>query len=225
MGSGRLRALMFAALAAICAIASASLASGYRDGVDQQLGELTTVVVTTRDLDPDKELRPKVLERATELRQVPERFVPTDAFAGLEEIVAREPAAPIPVGSFLVASQFPLDASGSNRGPAVPPRLRPVDLTASGGTALEGLVGGGASVRVDLLVAGEPNSGGNARVEVLARGVPLIALRPRGEALESTEAPSASSADWIATVAVPPRRVVDLVEAENYAREVRVIPR
>lgn len=225
MGSRRLRAIAFGALALICAVASASLASGYREGVDEQLGALTTVVVTTKELRPGKELRPKVLERATELRRIPERFVPTDALTAIEEVVAREPAAPIPVGSFLLASQFPLDASGSNRGPAVPPRLRPVDLTVSGGTALEGIVGGGSRVVVDLLVAGEPNSGGDARVEVLARRVSLIGLRPRGEVLESTEAPSASSAQWIATVAVPPGRVVDLVEAENYAREVRVIPR
>lgn len=225
MRSRRLRAVGLGALALICAAASASLASGYREDVDQQLGELTTVVVTTERLRADRELRPRLLERATELRRVPERFVPTDALSGVEEVVGREPAAPIPVGSFLVASQFPLDASGSNRGPAVPPDLRPVDLTVSGGTALEGLVGGGSRALVDLLVAGEPNSGGDARAEVLARRVPLIGLRPRGEVLEPTEAPTASSAQWIATVAVEPDRVVDLVEAENYAREVRVIPR
>lgn len=224
MGSRRIRAAAFAAAAAICAIGSASLASGYRTDVDAQLGELSSVVVSIRSLEGGKPLSRRQLRSSLELREMPERFVPVDALRSTKEALGRRPAAAIPVGSYLVASQFKASATARDRGPALPDRLRAVDLTVSGGSALEQL-GAGSGARVDVIVAGEPNAGGEATVRVAAKRVRLISLERRTDELASTEGETAASEGWIATVAVAPEQVLRLIEAENYAREVRVIPR
>ena len=60
-------------------------------------------------------------------------------------------------------------------------------------------------------------------MRTVARGVRLVALVPLeegavGRAGEASEA-------WRATVAVPKHLLLELIEAENYAREIRVIAR
>lgn len=215
MGSPRIRGLLFAALALGCAAAAASLAGGYRDRVESELGESVPVVVATTPVRAERTLRRRAIEAGFEATEVPARFAPPDALAIPEELIGRTPAAPIPAGSILVGSQFPLEPGGS---PGIPDRLRAVELTVSGGGAVAGGVTG--STRVDLMAAGEPNAGGPARVRRLAADVRLVGLQASDAAAQGTP-----GRRWTATVAVEPALVVDLLEAENYARDLRIIPR
>lgn len=217
--SRRAKALGFAALAALCAIASASIATGYRDSVDEQLGELRVVAVVTRTLPRGEALEPRTLKRSVELREVPVRFAPPDSLEDPAEAVGRRLLAPVPAGSYLVASVLRAPAPKRPRAPALAGGLHPVEITVSGAGSLAAL-GDPAGTRVDVVVAGEPVTGGRARVHVAATAVRLISLAPA-----SAEDATATGEDsWNATLALRRAEALKLIEAENFAREVRLIP-
>jgi hypothetical protein len=92
-----------------------------------------------------------------------------------------------------------------------------VTVTGAGSLAA---MGDPAGTRVDVVVAGEPVTGGRARVRVAAAGVRLIALVPASP----EEATSEGEDSWNATLALHRREALRLIEAENFAREVRLIP-
>jgi len=71
--SRRGRATAFAALAVVCGIASAGIASAYRDRVDEQLGETRPVLMLTRPLAAGSALRGRILDRL-EVREVSHDF-------------------------------------------------------------------------------------------------------------------------------------------------------
>jgi len=216
--SRRGKAAGFAALAALCAIASASIASRYRDSVDEQLGELRTVVVVSEPLQPGRQLSRAVLDRSLELREVPLRFAPPDALIDPAEALGRRPLALIPAGSYLLVSQLRVPGAREPQEPALAGALSPVEITVTGAGALVPLAGA-PGARVDVVVAGEPVTGGRAAVRVAAAGVRLIALEPAGP-----EEASAGGDSWRATLALSREQALKLIEAENFAREVRLIP-
>lgn len=217
--SRRTKSICFAALAVLCAVASASIASGYRDSVDAQLGELRTVVVVSEGLEPGRPLSRKVLDRSLELREVPVRFAPPDALVDPGEALGRKPLAPIPVGSYLLASQLRVPEVAAPSDPDLGGDLSPVEITVSGAGALT-QIAGSPGARVDVVVAGEPVTGGRARVRVAASGVRLIALEPANP----EDATTTGSDSWNATLALDRGAALKLIEAENFAREVRLIP-
>lgn len=218
--SSRARALGFGALAILCAVASASIASGYRDNVDAQLGELRSVVVVSETLEPGRPLDRGVIRRALELRDVPVRFAPPDALSDPDEAEERRPLATIPAGSYLLASHLRLPRSGGAGPPAeLGGGLHPVEITVTGAGALAS-AGGAVTARVDVVVAAEPVTGGRARVHVAAEGVRLIGLEPAGPEDDA----SVGGDSWNATLALDRPQALKLIEAENFAREVRLIP-
>lgn len=216
--SRRGKALGFAVLAGLCAVASASIASGYRESVDAQLGEMRTVVVVTRPLPAGEPLGKRDLTQSLELREVPVRFSPPDALAEAAEALGRRAYAPVPPGSYLLASHLKAPGSSAAPEPSLGGDLNPVEITVAGAGALAPAVAGG--VRVDVVVAGEPVAGGRAQVRVAAAGVRLIALEPAAP----EEATSTGGDSWNATLALTRPEALELIEAENFAREVRLIP-
>jgi len=217
--SRRGKAIGFAALAVLCAVASASIASGYRESVDAELGELRTVVAVTEQLEPGRPLSRRTIDGVLELREVPARFVPPDALIDPGEALGRKPYAPIPAGSYLLASQLRIPgAAAGDREPVLGGALSPVEITVAGAAALVPMAGT-PGARVDVVVAGEPVTGGGAKVRVAAAGVRLIALEPA-----SPEAAAAGGDSWIATLALSREQALRLIEAENFARELRLIP-
>jgi Flp pilus assembly protein CpaB len=217
--SRRGRAIGFAALAALCAIASASIATGYRESVDQQLGELRVVVVLTRTLARGEVLARPTLARSTELREVPVRFAPPDVLADPAEALGRKPVAAIPAGSSLLASQLRAPRASGGADPHLAGGLHPVEITVSGAGSLAAL-GDVAGTRVDVVVAGEPVTGGRARVRVAVSAVRLIGL----ERASPEDATTTGGDSWNATLALRRGEALKLIEAENFAREIRLIP-
>jgi Flp pilus assembly protein CpaB len=218
--SRRARAVGFALLAILCAAASAMIAAGYRDSVDAQLGELREVVVVDAALPAGEPLGRKDVRRSLGVREVPIRFLPPDAIVDPAEAIGRKPVAAIPAGSYLLASQFrPPGGPTRSAGPTLGHGLQPVQISVTGAGALAAL-GTRARARVDVVVAGEPITGGRARVRVAAEGVRLLALEPASAA----DATSAGGDAWSATLALSRHQALDLIEAENFAREIRLIP-
>jgi hypothetical protein len=215
----RAKAAGFAALAALCAVASASIATGYRDSVDAQLGEMRPVAVVTEALGRGDEIDRRTLARAVEIREVPERFAPPDALSEPAAAAGRRLLAAVPAGSYLVASVLRVPGPPHRDDPDLAGGLQPIEITVTGAGALASL-GDPAGTRVDVVVAGEPVTGGRARVRVAASAVRLIALAPASP----EEATGEGGDSWNATLALHRGEALKLIEAENFAREIRLIP-
>ncbi len=218
----RRRAALFGGLALLCAVLSATAAARNDAGVSDQLGELRTVVVVERQIPKGGKLTSRALQRVLGTREVPLRFLPPDRLEDPSLALGSRTVAAIPPGSYLTASL--LRQEGAGRGgeqDVVADGLRPVEVEVSGGSGTgAGLPAAGS--RVDVLAADEPGSTSNPRVRVLARAVPLLSI----EAMRPDELDSdPGTGGWIATLALGRRKSLDVIEADNYAREVRLLGR
>jgi hypothetical protein len=72
------------------------------------------------------------------------------------------------------------------------------------------------------VVTTEPNVGGRGRTFVAAEGVELLALSEGG--LAGGEEGLRDTAGWNATLALSRDQALRLIQAENFARQVRLMP-
>jgi Flp pilus assembly protein CpaB len=223
--SRRARAIAFACAALVCAGLAAALAGGYRTDLESQLGPLRPVVVARARLPAHQALRPAEASRLLEVRRVPERFAPPGVVRSAVEAIGRAPAAAIPAGAYVLASQ--LRTPGA-RHRSDPPRLgsgrQPVEIAVSGAEALAATGGDPRGSRVDVIVTTEPGpGGGSGRTYVAAKGVELLALG-QSDPAAGAGLPGPGLAAWTATLALTRPQALRLIQAENFARQVRLIP-
>lgn len=216
----RRRALLFALLAAASALGSVLAAARYRDGSEIDYGPSRPVVVAARELAAGEKITAAVARRSLSGAAVPERFLPPDALGSPREALGVRPAATVPAGSYLLRSQLGAPGRERRAAPALPKGLLPVSVTVAGAGSLAALRASGSSRgRVDVVAAGQPGIGGAPRVRVLARAAPLLGLRPLGGRLAGE--PGRSEA----TLALSRAAALEVIEAENFASEVRLLPR
>jgi Flp pilus assembly protein CpaB len=217
--SRRARAAVFLLLAAGCAAAAGALASGYGSSVAQAFGPLRAVVVASRDLPAGRPIVPAQLSRSLQVRRVPTRFVPPDAIAVPQQALGRVPAASVPAGSYLLAAQLRAPGPGRVRsGPRLGRGRRPVEIAVSGGEALLASGGSPEGSPMDVVVTTEPRGPGPGRTYIAAAGVKLIAL-----SRQDPTGPGPASG-WTATLALSRAQALRLIEAESFARAVRLLP-
>ncbi len=217
----RLRAAAFAGLALLCAAIAASLAGDYRGSVEAQLGTLRPVVVARAELPRDGPMGPADARELLEVRRVPARFAPVDALGDPLEAIGRSVRAPLPAGAYVTASV--MHAPGPRPGPAERPGRgrEAVEIAVAGAGALAAS-GNPVGRRFDVVVTGEPGGdGGPGRTRIVADGVELLALEPAGPGPDALA--SGGSPTFTATVAAGRQEALRLIQAHNYAREVRLI--
>jgi Flp pilus assembly protein CpaB len=223
--SRRRRAVAFGVGALVCAGFAASLAGGYERSVAEQLGELRSVVVAKSRLPARRPIAPRQARDELDVRRIPERFAPPDALATPAEAVGLEPAAALAPGSYVLAGQL---SAPRRRGPEPPSPARglnPVELEVTGAGAL--LAAGGEQVgHVDVVVTSEPGPGGRGRTYVAASHVELLGLAEGGAGDPEDDPLAAASAPpvFVATLAVTRADALKLIQAENFARQIRLIP-
>jgi Flp pilus assembly protein CpaB len=222
--SRRARAIAFASAAVACAALAAAVAGGYRADVESQFGPLRAAVVARARLPAGEALRPQDLPRLLEVRRIPERFAPPGAVTSPEQVIGRSPTAAIPAGAYVLAGQLGVPRAPNERDS---PRLRggrqPVEIAVTGAEALAAAGEDPRGRRVDVIVTTEPGPNrGSGRTYVAAERVELLALaqsdRGAGDALPGT-------ATWTATLALRRAQALRLIQAENFARQVRLIRR
>jgi Flp pilus assembly protein CpaB len=210
----RARAVGFLLAAAFAAAGAAAVADGYGKSVVRGYGELRPVLVASALLPAGQPLRPAAAERL-EVRRIPVRFTPPGTLADPAEAVGLEPLAPVPAGSYLLASQLrpPRGAHPAALGHG----RRPVEIDVSGAGALMAFGSRPIGARVDVVVTSEPSGSGSGRTYVAAPAVPLLALVPAAEAGEGDLA--------TATLGLTRAQALRLIAAESFARRVTLIPR
>jgi Flp pilus assembly protein CpaB len=218
--SRRGRAGAFLVLAAGCAALAATLANGYGSSVAQSFGPLREAVVAARELPAGKPIGPPELTRSLQVRRIPVRFVPPGALSSPQQALGREPAVILPAGSYVLESQLRAPRpKGVAGGPRLARGRRPVEIEVSGGEALLTAGGSPNGSRVDVVVTTEPGGPGPGRTYIAAAGVRLLALTQ-----QDPPGPG-PAAGWSATLALTRSQALQLIEAESFARAVRLLPR
>lgn len=222
----RVRAIAFGCAALVCAGLAAAMTGGYRQDIQSELGPLRPVVVATARIPAGRTIAAKDVGDLLEVRRVPERFAPAGALALPDEAAGRAPATGIPAGSYVLAAQL-RDPRGGGRRHDLPARVgpgrTPVEISVTGAEALAADGGDPVGARVDVIVTSEPGpGGGHGRTYVAARSVRLLALSQSGGG-HSSDYPAASAPSWTATLALTRAQALDLIQAENFARGLRLI--
>jgi Flp pilus assembly protein CpaB len=210
----RRRALGFALLAALSALGSIAVATRYSGVVADRYGEVRPVVVVERDLRAGLALDRRSARASLGISEVPERFVPPDALSHISEALGQRPQAVIPAGSYLLGSQFAL-ADPARKDPSRLPRgVHPIEVAVASAAPLANR---GPAARVDVVAADEPGAIVTPRVRVLAKRVPLLAIRRMAD--------GGGERRWQATLGLDRAQTLTVIEAENFARQIRLIPR
>jgi pilus assembly protein CpaB len=218
----RRRGLLLLGLALASGALAASMVSDRVESVERQVGPLVPVAVAAKDLAAGARLGPGDLS----VRQVPAAYAPRNALRSPTEAAGRAVAAPLGAGAYLTAEL--LAGAAQPGGPGALRRgQRVVEIAVAGGGALESSAGPGA--RVDVLVSTE-SADGRGSTSVALEDVELLGLRSAGGAgeLDPTAGPEESAADTataVATLRVTLRQAIYLTAAQNFAREVRLLPR
>jgi Flp pilus assembly protein CpaB len=219
----RARAVAFGFAALACAGLAAAMAGGYRSDVRGELGPLRPVVVAAARIPAGHAIPEKAVPDLLETRRVPSRFAPAGALSVPEQAVGRAPAAAIPAGSYVLASQ--LRAPGGSKRRKAPARIAPgrtpVEITVSGAEALASGGHDPVGTRVDVVVTSESGGvGSRGHTYVAAKGVRLLAL---AEAADSSSDRYSASGGWTATLALTREQALRLIQAESFARGVTLI--
>jgi pilus assembly protein CpaB len=185
----------------------------------ERLGPEVEVLVAARDIPAGA----RVARGALGVRRVPVRFIPPDALPSAEDIIGSRTAAVVAAGGYLTASLFKNGDQGEDGGLRRGERAVTVEVAA--GTTVAALQPG---ARVDVLVSTETGAAGGPTTMALA-GAELLRVEAGSasalEAAEGADAPSAAGPTALATLRVSVEQAIYLTAADNFAREIRLMPR
>jgi pilus assembly protein CpaB len=212
----RRRGLLLLAVALASGGVAASQVHEHERRAQQRLGPSVDVLVAAHDLRAGARLT----RGALAFRTVPVRFAPPDALASSRGVTGARVAAPVAAGGYLTASAFAgRGARGGGRRADRGERVVTVEVAGGGGiAALQ------AGARVDVLVSTETGAGGGRTTMPLA-GAELLALDPTDVAEASEPGDPSSGPAALATLRVSLRQAIYLTAADNFAREIRLLPR
>jgi pilus assembly protein CpaB len=210
MSRGR-RAVVLSVLALVLGGMAAADVTGRERALRAQLGPAVPVLVTRGPVAAGAALRPEVLA----VRQVPARYAPAGAYAAPAEVAGLRARTDLAAGTDLTPA---LAGDGREDAPAAGAPVRPgervAELVARGSPALVT-----PGVRVDVLVTRETADGA---------GSTLLALED-AEVLAASRVADAEGERGGPRVAVSLRttlrQAVYLAAAQDFARDVRVLPR
>ena len=210
----RNRGLAMLGLAGVCAGLAATSVDRYADDVAAQVGPLREVVVARRALPRGTLVTAALARGAFEQRRVPSRFAPPRTLSAPQQTVGYRTLVPVVAGDYVGVAQLGAPRSGSRRPAARSGRL--VEVAVTGAQTIAAVLRPGTLV--DVLVTTDSQS-----------GVPrtYLALQ-RLELMDFSGSPPGGAqegADATATLRTTLRQAATLTAAQNFAREVRVVPR
>ncbi len=225
MNVRRRRALVLLALALACGGLAASQVRQTVEEVEARTGAPVPVVVARERLPVDREIDPGSLA----VKEVPERYAPRDAITAPQDAAGLRTSGAVNAGSYLTSGHL---QGGSGKGAGGLRRgERALEIAVAGGDALAGASPGST---VDVLVSTEGREAAG-RTFLALESVELLDLRPGAAAGGSSEEGegggpvsregAAAAATATATLRVTTRQAVYLTAAQNFAREVRLLPR
>lgn len=219
-GARRRRGAVLLALAVATGGLASSRVERRERGIEERVGPPVPVVVAAADLRQGQKIDERTA-RALSVRQVPERFAPPDGLTSAEDAVGATLAAPVAAGGYVTAGALaaPGGEAGDERGAALAPGQRAVEIAAAGG---EELAEAGPGAQVDVIVTSERGEG-RGRTYLALEAVELLSARPGAETGAAPDADAGPTT--LATLRVTLRQAVFLAAAQSFAREIRLLPR
>jgi pilus assembly protein CpaB len=215
----RRRGVLMLSLALASGGLAASEVRSRTRAVEQQVGPLVPIVVARAHVDPGSKLKPGQLGVA----QVPARYAPPDALADPAQADGLRTGGALEPGSYVTASALATSGGDEARpGGGLGRGERAIELTVAGAEALGSFAGPGA--RVDVLVTTEGRGGADGDTQLALADVELLALRQGGAdgiPLGAGDKPASA----MATLRVTLKQAIYLTSAQNFAREIRLLPR
>ncbi len=203
--SRRRRAALLLGLALVLGALAAGDVGRRERALEAGLGPSVPVVVARRALEPGR----VVGDADVSIRRVPRRYAPADRVAAVAEVVGQRPRLAVPPGADV---SVPMLDDGA--GPDLRPGERIADIVAIGDPELVR-----PGTRIDLLVTRDDDD---------ADGSTRLALE-NAEVLSTGDAPSesgdATGGRMAVSLRVTVKQAVYLAAAQNFASELRVLPR
>jgi pilus assembly protein CpaB len=213
--SRRRRALLLGGLALVLGGLAAFDVAGREAALERRVGGLVGIVVAHEPIAAGSRVR----ERALAIRRVPARFAPGGTTGDPQVLVGQRAAVDIAAGTDLTAGMLARGAGEPRSGPAVGPGERVAEVVALGSPQLVT-----AGSRVDVLVTPEPRSDGPGEAILALEDVEVIAASQ----LTAADAPAGKAAPGprvAASLRVTLRQAVYLAAVQDFARELRLLPR
>ena len=224
MNVRRRRALILLALALGCGGLAASQVHQTVREVEARTGAPVPVVVARESIPADSQVDPGSLT----VKEVPERYAPPDGLTSPEDAAGLRTAGAVRAGTYVTAAHL---QGAAGKGDASLRRgERALEVSVAGG---EALVGAAPGSTVDVLVSTEGREGAG-RSFLALESVELLDLQAGaaggGSDADDGEGPvsregAAAAATATARLRVTTRQAVYLTAAQNFAREVRLLPR
>jgi pilus assembly protein CpaB len=212
--SRRRRALVLAGLALVLGGLAAFKVAGREAALEQRIGGLVDVVVAHKPIRAGQ----RVSERALAVRRVPARFAPRGAIGDPQQFVGQRARVPIAADTDLVAAMV----GGEEARPAGPPVGRGERVAQVVALAAPQLVAAGS--RVDVLVTPEPRGDRPGEALLALEDVEVVAAVELS-ADEASAAKNSPGPRVAASLRVTLRQAVYLAAVQDFARELRLLPR
>ncbi len=216
----RRRAVLLLALALAAGGLAASQVRSSMQEVEARVGAPAPVVVAREDIRAGTRFEPGSLDTMLAVRDVPESFVPPDSLANPEEAMGLRAAVPVAADSYVTAGQLDSGVGRQAGGPLLAPGERVVEVVVAGGDALAAT---GPGSRVDVVLTTGSDAGAG-RSYVALQDVELVDLGT-GAGRGGTDGGIATGAGAVAALRVTLEQAVMLTAAQNFAREIRLLPR
>jgi len=212
--SRRRRALLLGGLALVLGGLAAFNVAGREAALERRVGGLVDIVVAREPIAAGDKIR----ERALAIRRVPGRFGPGGTTGDPHALVGQRAAVDIRAGTDMTAALV-AGNDGSRPGPAVRSGERVAEVVA---LASPQLVTAGS--HVDVLVTPEPRGDRPGEAVLALEDVEVMAATQ----LATGDAPAGKGAPGLrvaASLRVTLRQAVYLAAVQDFARELRLLPR
>ena len=211
--SRRRRALVLSGLALVLGGLAAFNVAGREAELERQVGGLVDVVVAHAPIRAGG----RIPERALAVRRVPARFAPRGAVSDPGGFAGQRARVAIAAGTDLTAAMV-ADEDAHPTGPPIRRGERVAEVVALGSPQLIG-----AGSRVDVLVTPEPRAGAPGGAVLALEDVEVLAVTAAGaDAGAAEQSPGQRVA---ASLRVTLRQAVYLAAVQDFARELRLLPR
>ncbi|HEX8159398.1 MAG TPA: Flp pilus assembly protein CpaB, partial [Solirubrobacteraceae bacterium] len=214
--SRRRHALLLGGLALVLGGLAASNVAGREAALTRRIGALVDVVVARQPISAGSPIRPTALA----VRRVPRRFAPADAIGSPRALSGLRAAVDIPQDTDLTPAMIG-DGRPAPLGPSIGRGERAAEVVGLGSPEL---VTPGS--RVDVLVTPEPGSGDAGAAVLALEDVEVLAAAPaQAEDGPAGTAKAAAGTRIEVSLRVTLRQAVYLAAAQDFAREIRLLPR
>lgn len=194
---------------------AASEVSNRTAEIEERVGPMVPVVTARTAIEPGTKLSADKLT----VVQVPARYAPPDSLSDPTQANGLVTGGALEPGAYVTGSAFAAGPDEEQPGNGLARGERAIELKVAGADALGDLAGPGS--RVDVLITTE--SGDNAgRTALALEDVEVLALSA-GDG--GGVGPDAETSTATATLRVTLKQAVYLTSAQNFAREIRLLPR